>query len=168
MARSTKGDAAIAENHEHFMAMALEDAAQSGAEGNRAIGSIIVHEGRIVARSGGRPGSSQNPLGHAETLAMQQAAQVVGKAKLAECTLYTTLEPCPMCCGAIVINNLAGVIVGGRHSGKDRHWGEYAVERLLSLAAWDADPSHEFAIGVLHDECIAMLNAWDEKNGYSP
>jgi tRNA(Arg) A34 adenosine deaminase TadA len=153
--------------HEHFMRVALEDAAQSGAEGNRAIGSIIVHDGQVVARSGGRPGSSENPMGHAETLAILEAAQAIGKAQLAECTLYTTLEPCPMCCGTIIANNVPRVIVGGRQAGKDRHWGKYAVERLLSLAAWDTDPAHEFAIGVLHDESMAMLHDWDENNGYT-
>ncbi|PZC48303.1 MAG: tRNA(adenine34) deaminase [Chloroflexi bacterium] len=157
----------MSETHEQFMRIALEDAAQSGAEGNRAIGSIIVHNGQVVARSGGRPGSSENPMGHAETLVIQQAAQEIGKAGLAECTLYTTLEPCPMCCGTIIANNVPRVIVGGRQAGKDRHWGEYAVERLLSLAAWDTDPAHEFVIGVLHDECVAMLHDWDEKNGYT-
>ena len=72
-----------------------------------------------------------------------------------------------MCCGAIIANNVPRVIVGGRQAAKDRHWGEYAVERLLSLAAWDTDPAHEFAIGVLHDECVAILHDWDEKNGYT-
>ena len=76
----------MSETHEHFMRIALEDAAQSGAEGNRAIGSIIVHNGQVVARSGGRPGSSENPMGHAETLAILEAAQVISKAQLAECT----------------------------------------------------------------------------------
>ncbi len=85
-----------------FMDMALNVAADAGTQGEVPIGAVVVHEGEVVAVAANRRERDHDPTAHAEVLALRQAGQVLGSWRLNECTLYVTLEPCPMCMGAAI------------------------------------------------------------------
>lgn len=95
-----------------WMALALEEAELAGQEDEVPIGAVIVCDGKIVGRGHNRREQNQDPLGHAELLAIQEAAQNLGSWRLDTCKIYVTLEPCPMCLGAIQQARLNGVIYG--------------------------------------------------------
>ncbi len=101
-------------NHEHFMRMAIEEAAKGGAEGNSAIGSVIVRDGNIVAVGRNLVTSTNDPTAHAETVALREAGAAQGDPDMAGYTLYTTFQPCPMCSGALIISGVATVVMGAR------------------------------------------------------
>lgn len=88
--------------HEHFMSMALREAEQAVQEEEVPVGAIIVCHGAIIARDHNRREQLKDPTAHAEMLAITQAAAALNSWRLEDCTLYVTLEPCPMCAGAIV------------------------------------------------------------------
>src|SRR4051812_5944202 len=88
--------------HDEWMALALAEAAKAQAADEVPIGCVIVHSDRVIAAAHNLRETSQDPTAHAEILALRAAAQVLGSWQLEDCTLYVTLEPCPMCAGAIV------------------------------------------------------------------
>ncbi len=93
------------------MKMALAEARQVAERGEVPIGAVVVGpDGRILGRSGNRPIELHDPSGHAEMLAMRQAAGALGNYRLTGCTVFVTLEPCPMCAGAMVHARLARVV----------------------------------------------------------
>src|SRR5580704_16228087 len=98
--------------HEHWMQAALAEAQSAFEAGEVPIGAVIVHEDRIIAAAGNQRESLNDPTAHAEMIAITQAAQALGSWRLLDCTLYVTLEPCPMCAGAIVQARLPLVIYG--------------------------------------------------------
>ena len=83
-----------------FMAAALDEAAAAADHGEVPVGAVIVRQGRIIARTGNRRERDHDPLGHAELLALRQAARHLGDWRLEGCVMYVTLEPCPMCTAA--------------------------------------------------------------------
>ncbi len=83
------------------MARALALAEAGAAAGEVPVGAVVVHEGQIIAEAHNEPRGSLDPTAHAEMLAIRRAAQALGQERLGECDLYVTLEPCPMCAGAI-------------------------------------------------------------------
>ncbi len=99
-------------NHEHFMRMAIEEAAKGGSEGNSAVGSVIVRDGNIGAVGRNLVTSTNDPTAHAETVALREAGAAQGDPGLTGCTLYTTFQPCPMCSGALIITGIAAVVMG--------------------------------------------------------
>jgi len=98
--------------HEHFMRLALEEAEQALREEEVPIGAVIVHQGRVVARAHNQREQLRDPTAHAEMIAITQAAEALGSWRLEDCTLYVTLEPCPMCAGAIVQARIPTVVYG--------------------------------------------------------
>lgn len=98
--------------HEKWMALALVEAEKARAVGEVPIGAIIVKNGECLASSYNLRETSQNPLSHAECLAIQQASERLGTWRLTDCDLYVTLEPCPMCAGAILQSRVSRVIFG--------------------------------------------------------
>jgi tRNA(adenine34) deaminase len=151
------------QDHERFMRVALEEAKKSGAAGNRAIGAIIVHEGKVVGRSGPRPDAPKNPTGHCEVLAIQEAARTLGRSDMTGCTLYTTMAPCPMCCGTLIINHVSTLVVGGRTPPGQGSSGDYTEAKLMAMTGWDK--TGRMVQGVLFDECMAILQEWEAKRG---
>lgn len=101
------------EQKEFFMGIALDEARAVGSRGEVPVGAVLVDQnGKVLGRSGNRPIELHDPTAHAEILALRQAAATVGNYRLAGCTLYVTLEPCPMCAGAIVHARLKRVVFG--------------------------------------------------------
>ena len=95
-----------------FMAEAMELAELAGELGEIPVGAVIVHKGRVIARAFNRREAWQDPTAHAELIAIRRAAEALGEWRLNECTLFVTLEPCPMCAGTIVNARLGRVVYG--------------------------------------------------------
>ena len=87
---------------EHYMDLALEEARAAGLIGEVPIGAVIVHDGQVVGRGHNLREHSQDSTLHAEILAIQEACMTLGSWRLEDCDLYVTLEPCPMCAGAMI------------------------------------------------------------------
>lgn len=138
--------------HEHFMRLALEEAQQAFAEDEVPIGAVIVHEDRVIARSHNQREQLRDPTAHAEMIAITQAAQSRGSWRLDECVLYVTLEPCPMCAGAIVLGRISTVVYGATDP---KAGAVHTLYRLLD----DPRLNHRCRIfsGVLADSCGEIL-----------
>lgn len=144
--------------HETFMKHAMEEAGKAGAAGEVPIGAVIVHNDEIIARGHNRRESLQNPLTHAEIIAINEASEKLGSWRLEACTLYVTLEPCVMCSGAVVMSRIPHVVYGA----KDPKGG--TVDSLMSLL--DEPRFNHRAIvtsGVLEAECSEMLTLFFKK-----
>lgn len=148
-------------DHERWMKIALEQARIAGEAGNRAVGAVIVRDDQIVALGGNRRESGVDPLGHAETTAILDRVAKSGDLDFTGCTLYTTLEPCPMCCGAIAVNNIQTIVVGAMHTQGNRRWGDYTVNKVTEMIGQGA----EIIEGILEDDCNATLKEFDAKLG---
>lgn len=94
------------------MRMALEQAEQARRLGEVPVGCVIVKDGQVIGRGYNRRETDRTVLGHAELMAIQQAEQALGDWRLTGCTLYVTLEPCPMCAGAILNARPESVVFG--------------------------------------------------------
>ena len=138
---------------EHFMRLALIEAASARELGEVPIGAIIVDPtGEILASSSNRTIIDSDPTAHAEILAVRIAAENIGNYRLTGCTLYTTIEPCVMCAGALVNARISRLVFGAH----DERFG--AVETKFRLCDSD-DLNHRMEIvsGVLADECRGLM-----------
>ena len=100
--------------HEEYMTQALALAREAAAAGEVPVGCVIVRDGEIVGRGRNRREEKQSTISHAEIEAITQANEVLGSWRLDDCTLYVTLEPCPMCAGAIINARIPKVYYGAR------------------------------------------------------
>ena len=140
--------------HQSYMRIALEEAQRAADEGNVGVGSVIVRDGELIARGRNLVPTTHDPTAHAETVALREASAVLGTDDMGGATLYTTFEPCPMCCGALTNANIATLVMGGRPSPDQTRWGDYTVERLLQMCKWD--DRIEVVTGVLVEECLGI------------
>ena len=140
--------------HERFMQIAMEEAHRGAAEGNVAVGSVVVHDGNIIARGRNLVATESDPTAHAETVALRNAGAVMGHTDFSGFTLYTTFEPCPMCCGAILASGVSTLVLGARFTDVSSRWGEYAVEKLLEMTGRGGDL--RVVTGVLTEECLEL------------
>jgi tRNA(adenine34) deaminase len=140
-----------ADDHE-MMGIALALAEQAAAIGEVPVGAIVVRDGQIIGRGFNRREIDGDPTHHAEVAAIREAAETIGDWRLTDCTLYVTLEPCPMCAGAIVNARLGRLVYGA----SDPKAG--AVESLYELCN-DERLNHRVAItaGVRAGECGQIL-----------
>lgn len=95
-----------------FMALALAEARLAFEAGEVPVGAVVVREGRVIARAHNLRERRRDPLAHGELLALREAAAQKGDWRLGDCTLYVTLEPCPMCAGALVMAQLGRLVFG--------------------------------------------------------
>lgn len=98
--------------HEMWMALAIEEAKKAEELGEVPIGAVIVRNGEVIAKAFNLRERTQNPMGHAECLAIKEASEKLGSWRLEDCDLYVTLEPCPMCSGAIIQSRIPRVVYG--------------------------------------------------------
>ncbi len=98
--------------HQRFMEIALAEAEQALREDEVPIGAVVVHQGRVIASAHNQRETLRDPTAHAEMIAITQAADALGSWRLEDCALYVTLEPCPMCAGAILQARIATVVYG--------------------------------------------------------
>ena len=141
------------ETDEHFMGLAIAEAGSARDLGEVPIGAVIVSpNGEVLAAASNRTITDSDPTAHAEILALRIAAKRIGNYRLTGCTLYTTIEPCVMCAGALV-NARIDRLVFGAH---DERFG--AVETMFRLCDSD-DLNHrmEIVTGMLADECRGLM-----------
>ena len=135
-----------------WMAEALREAELAASEGEIPVGCVIVRDGEIVARGHNLREQTGDPTAHAEVVAIRRAAQALGRWKLEGCTLYVTLEPCPMCAGAISQARLARLVYGA----SDPAYGcAGSVYRIPEDPAFNHFCRSDG--GVLEGECRALL-----------
>ena len=141
--------------HERWMRLALVEAQQAAAEDEVPVGAIVVAGGRVIGSGHNQREQLADPTAHAEMIAITQAAASLGSWRLEDCTLYVTLEPCPMCAGAILQARLPAVVWGAA----DPKAG--AAETLYRLFD-DARLNHRVEhIGhVLADDCGQILTTF--------
>jgi tRNA(adenine34) deaminase len=156
-------------DHEHFMGVALDLARTAAAEGNRPVGSLIVDgAGNIAAQGGNRVYTDSDPTAHGELLVIREAGRQLKGADFTGYTLYSSLEPCPMCCWAIIQSNVSRLVLGARHAAlNNQDLGRYTVETLLELTG----RSIELVTGVRERECEDLRRAWNAeraKRGLGP
>jgi tRNA(adenine34) deaminase len=137
----------------YWMGKALAQAARAGALDEVPIGAVLVRDGKIIGRGFNRRERDNDPCAHAELLAIRQAARKLDAWRLTGTTLYVTLEPCPMCMGAIILARVERLVFGCF----DPKAG--AAGSLYNLAD-DSRFNHQVALtyGVLEEECSAMLS----------
>ena len=137
-----------------YMLQALELAKEAAAEGEVPVGCVIVRKGEVVGRGRNRRETGKTALGHAEIEAIHQACQNLGGWRLWECTLYVTLEPCPMCAGAIVNARIPRVVYGASDSKAG------SCGSVCNL--FDMQFNHHPVVeqGILEEECAALLQAF--------
>lgn len=138
--------------HEDWMRLALEQAEKAFALDEVPIGAVIVREGEILALSYNEKEKDQDPTAHAEVLAIRRAAEKLGHWRLSDSVLYVTLEPCPMCAGAIVQSRIKHLVYGA----PDLKGGAVdSVVRLLQDNLWNHKV--EVTAGILEEECAQIL-----------
>ena len=143
---------------EYFMKEAIEEAKKAEELNEVPIGAVIVIDGEIVARAHNLRESEQNAVAHAELLAINQACRDLGSWRLENSTLYVTLEPCPMCAGAIILSRVKRVVYGAA----DPKGG--CAGTLMNLLD-DARFNHQSEVtpGLLERECGQMLSDFFRK-----
>lgn len=137
---------------QHYMKLAIEEANKAATKGEVPIGAVIVRDGEVIARAHNLRETTQNAVTHAELLAIQQACEELGSWRLENTILYVTLEPCPMCAGAILQSRIPRVVYGAR----DVKAGSVdSLYRLLN----DERFNHQCEVkeNVLADECGGLL-----------
>lgn len=136
----------------HFMEMALEEARQAAREGEIPVGAVLVREGRVVARNHNRREQDRDATAHAEVLVLREACRQLGRWRLSDTALYVTLEPCPMCAGAIWNARVGRLVYGAWDS---------AAGACGSQFNLPAHPSLNFrtqvTAGVMEEECRKIL-----------
>lgn len=143
---------------EMFMQAAIEQAQIAETYGEVPIGAVIVYDGAIIATGGNERERKQTTLSHAELLAIMEANEKIGSWRLEDCTLYVTLEPCPMCAGAIVQSRISRVVFGA-HDPKAGCAG--TLMNLLQESRFNHQT--EVSSGVLEAECSALLTQFFRK-----
>ena len=140
--------------HEDYMNQALTLAREAAAHGEVPVGCVIVRDGKIIGRGRNRREEKQAVSSHAEREAMAQANEALGSWRLEDCDLYVTLEPCPMCAGAILNARVRRVFYGAR----DRAMG--ACGGVLNLFMEDFPHHPQLVGGILAEDCQTVLSAF--------
>ena len=135
-----------------FMDLALDEARRAAVAGEVPIGAVVVLDGRVIGSGHNQPVGSSDPTAHAEIMALRQAAREMGNYRLPGAVLYTTVEPCPMCCGAVLQARLARMVYGAPDP-------KAGAARSLYRLLEDARLNHEVVVadGVRSAECAALL-----------
>ena len=138
-------------DHQYYMDQALALAKEAANEGEVPVGCVIVRGDEIVGRGRNRRETGRTAIGHAEIEAIGQACQNLGGWRLWECTLYVTLEPCPMCAGAIINARIPRVVYGA----SDAKCG--ACGSVCNLFSMEFNHHPEVEAGILEEECAQLM-----------
>ena len=143
--------------HEMYMRQALEQAEEARKAGEVPVGCVIVRGGEVIARGRNRREERRSIIGHAEIEALEAAANFRGDWRMEDCSLFVTLEPCPMCAGAMIMSRLGTLVYGAR----EEHTGSAAS--ILNLFE-EAYPGHTAIYGgVMAEESAVLLREFFEK-----
>ena len=134
-------------DHTVFMRAALAEAAQAASEGEVPVGAVVIANGRIIARAHNLTERLTDVTAHAEIQAITAASNYLGSKYLPKCTLYVTLEPCPMCAGALFWSQIGRVVYGAsdQKRGFNNHGG-------------DLHPKTEVISGIMEDACGQLMS----------
>lgn len=150
--RDARGATLNADFDDHFMRQAIDQAHNAWAVGEVPVGALVVREGKVLATGFNQPIGGHDPTAHAEIRAIRAASELIGNYRLVDCDLYVTLEPCAMCCGAIMHARIRRLIYGAR----DPKTG--ACGSVVDLMS-EARLNHHTEVrgGVLADACGSVL-----------
>lgn len=135
----------------HMMALAIKEAKKAEVLGEVPIGAVIARNGELLSTGHNLRETGKHALAHAEIVALDSACKTLGGWRLSGCTLYVTLEPCPMCAGAIINSRIDRVVFGAY----DPKAGSFGSLIDLSKVAYNHSP--QLCGGVMEDECAALL-----------
>ena len=142
---------------QEFMLEALKEAQKAAKKDEVPVGAVVVHKGRIIARAHNLREHRHLPDAHAEHIAMHKAAKKLGGWRLVDCTLYVTLEPCPMCAGMAINARIPRVVFGAY----DKKAG--ALGSLYDLNEGKLNHTFECVGGILKEECAQVLKDYFRK-----
>ncbi|WP_199609417.1 tRNA adenosine(34) deaminase TadA [Flocculibacter collagenilyticus] len=138
---------------EDWMRLAIKAANQAGAISEIPVGAIVVHNEKVIGTGWNKPITTHDPSAHAEMIAVRQAAKYLENYRMIDCTLYVTLEPCPMCAGLLVHSRIKRLVFGAS---------DYKTGCAGSIMNLVAHPSlnHQIEVehGVLQSECSSMIS----------
>lgn len=140
-----------------FMSEALRLAELAAQQGEIPVGAVVVRDGEIIGRGYNQRETKKSAVSHAEIIAIEEACRTVGDWRLTGCALYVTLEPCPMCSGAIVNSRIDRVIFGAT----DRMAG--CCGSLINFNSYPFNHSFEIENGICEDQCQKILKDFFEK-----
>lgn len=140
---------------EEFMRLALVEAEKALAHDDVPIGAVVVRDGSVVAAAGNERELRRDPTAHAELLALRAAADKLGTWRLEDSTMYVTLEPCPMCAGALVLARIARLVYGPQDPRAGAAYSLYNIPQDPRL-----NHNLEITPGVLAEECAEVLTAF--------
>ena len=138
-----------------FMQQALDEARAAAASGEVPIGAVLVHERKIVARAGNRTIRDCDPTAHAEIVVLREAARVLRNYRLADTTLYVTIEPCSMCAGAMIQARVPRLVYGA-----DEPRGGAVQSCFEVLSHPDLNHRVQVISGVLAEDCSAVIRSF--------
>jgi tRNA(adenine34) deaminase len=138
-----------------YMKEALEEARASAAAGEVPIGAVLVHDGKVIARSGNRTIRDSDPTAHAEIIVLREAARLLGNYRLADTTLYVTIEPCSMCAGAMIQARVPRLVYGC-----DDPKGGAVCSCFQILSHPRLNHQVEVVSGVFASECAAIIQSF--------
>lgn len=142
-------------DHEMYMREAYRLAKKAYRQEETPIGCVIVRDGRIIGKGYNRRNKKKNSLAHAEIIAISQACKKVGDWRLEDCTMYVTLEPCPMCAGAIVQARMPQVVIGARNP---KAGCAGSVINILDMDGFNHRV--ELVEGVMREECEQLMTGF--------
>ena len=138
-----------------YMAVAIEEAKAAAKQGDVPVGAVLVCDGHIIAQAHNTKETLGSAIGHAEINAITEACNRLGRWRLTDCTLYVTLEPCPMCTGAILSARIPRVVVGTKDA---------VAGAMGSIWALHKDPAPmgtcDVSYGCMEEECRQLLQAF--------
>ncbi len=135
---------------EHYMRIAYQEAEKAFEKGEVPVGAVIVTQDRIIAKGMNSTEMLTDVTAHAEIIAITAASQYLGSKYLTECTMFVTLEPCPMCAGALRWSQIARVVYGT--SDDKGGFMRFGKEML--------HPSTQLGFGILHEECAHLMTSF--------
>ncbi len=140
-------------DHAHYMRMAIDQAHEASSGGDIPIGAIVVNSlGEVVARGFNSREVNCDPTAHAEILVLRAAGKHLGSWRLTDCTIYVTLEPCPMCAGAITMSRISRLVFGAWND-------EYGASGSRWDLVRDQRLNHQVEVipGIMESECSALV-----------
>jgi len=143
----------VTTDHAHYMRMAIERAREAGAAGDIPIGAVVVDSrGEVIASGFNSREVDSDPTAHAEILALRSAGKLLNSWRLTDCTIYVTLEPCPMCAGAITMSRISRLVFGAWND-------EYGASGSRWDLVRDQRLNHQVEVipAIMESECASLI-----------
>jgi|LWDU01.1.fsa_nt_gi tRNA(adenine34) deaminase len=160
MLRLLKGDNSL--NDKELMQIAINEAIKGLKFGDQPFGAVLAKDGEIISTGRNLVNSTFDITAHAETVAIRVASSSSKVLNLPNTTLYASWEPCPMCLGAIMSSGISRLVLGGRTKNHEGNYGEYSIEKLISLSNYEKQLS--ITTGILEKESELIVYNWKEQN----